>query len=231
MSGRPGSLDKTLGHDFSRPELLQQALTHSSAVRDRAVSNQRLEFLGDRVLGLTIARLLFERFPDEEEGKLSRRHTALVRREALARVALQVGIDAHIVMSPSEEKGGGGTNPNLLADTCEAVICALYLDGGLEAAEKFILRHWTPLMDEDPRPPKDPKTELQEWAQARNLSLPSYRLTERQGTDHAPIFIVQVHIDGLDPAQGSGSSKRAAEQEAAGAMVARIAGDKAKAKS
>ncbi|HEB79904.1 MAG TPA: ribonuclease III, partial [Rhodospirillales bacterium] len=205
-----------------RPELLKQALTHSSTTRDRILSNQRLEFLGDRVLGLVMARVLFSRFESEEEGELSRRHAALVRREALTRVALEMGLCEHMVMSKSEEQAGGRGNPNLMADACEALIAALYLDGGVKAAETFILRYWSPLMDEDLRPPKDPKTALQEWAQGRGLALPAYMQISREGKDHAPVFSVEVVIEGFQAAPGSGSSKRVAEQDAAQAMLAII---------
>ncbi|OHC75950.1 MAG: ribonuclease III [Rhodospirillales bacterium RIFCSPLOWO2_12_FULL_58_28] len=222
MTGGSASFLRIPGHDFHRPELLKQALTHSSSVRGQTVSNQRMEFLGDRVLGLVVARMLYERFGGEEEGEMSRRHAALVRRDALARVAADIGLAPHIDMSPAEEQAGGRSNPGIIADACEAVIAALYLDGGIKAAEDFIIRCWTPLIDEDASPPKDAKTELQEWAQAHGLGLPSYRQVDRQGKDHAPVFFVEVTVEGFEAAAGSASNKRAAEQEAAGAMLSRI---------
>lgn len=225
MTDNSASFPRILGHDFSRPELLKQALTHPSAVRGPTASNQRMEFLGDRVLGLAVAGMLYERFKGEEEGEMSRRHAALVRREALARVAGDIGLAPHIAMSRAEELAGGRSNPGLLADACEAVIAALYLDGGMKAAENFIVRRWRPLIDEDASPPKDAKTELQEWAQGRGLGLPSYRQTDRQGKDHAPVFFVEVTMDGGGAATGSGANKRAAEQEAAQAMLSQIAAD------
>ncbi len=222
MGGRRDPLEETLGRRFTRPDLLRQALTHSSAARSRQSrgdSNERLEFLGDRVLGLVAARLVFERFPDEDEGALARRHAALVRREALARVAERIGLGDHLVMSRGEAEAGGRNNPGLLADACEAVIAALYLDGGLEAAHQFIRRHWEPLMEEESSPPQDAKTALQEWAQAHGLALPAYAETGREGPPHAPVFTVQVSLDGLGSVTASGPSKRAAQQGAAEAML------------
>lgn len=223
MGGK--GLEQDLGHRFRRPQLLRQALTHPSVAQtpiERAATYERLEFLGDRVLGLVIAGLLFETFPDEPEGDLSPRFTKLVRREGLARVAAGIGLGAHVILSRGEEDTGGRRNPGILADALEAVIAALYLDGGLEAADRFIRRHWRELMAEDSVPPMDSKTRLQEWAQARGLPLPEYRETERQGPSHAPVFTVRVSLPGREPASATGLSKRAAEQEAAGAMLAGI---------
>ncbi len=214
-----------MGRRFTRPDLLRQALTHSSAARNRttrAESNERLEFLGDRVLGLVTARLIYERFPDEDEGSLARRHAALVRREALARVAERIGLGDHLVMSRGEAEAGGRKNPSLLADACEAVIAALYLDGGLDAAHQFIRRHWEPLMEEESSPPQDAKTALQEWAQAHGLPLPAYAETGREGPPHAPVFTVQVSLEGLGAVTASGPSKRAAQQVAAEAMLDKV---------
>ena len=230
MGERLERLEKTLGHRFSQPQLLRQALTHSSTARDRAgrgVTNERLEFLGDRVLGLAVADLLCERFPGEEEGALAKRFTALARREALARVAADIGLARHIVLAPGEEEAGGRDNPNLLADTCEAVIAALFLDGGWQTAAGFVRARWEPLMAEDVEPPVDAKTALQEWAQGQGLALPAYDVVERQGPAHAPTFDVEVRVHGRDPARAAGSSKRAAEQGAAEAMLdaLRKAGD------
>jgi ribonuclease III len=221
------SLARFLGHRFQRPELLRQALTHASTARDRQGrhrSNERLEFLGDRVLGLVVADFLLERFPDEDEGELARRHAGLVRRETLARVAGSIGIGDHIVMSRGEEEAGGRGNPGLLADSLEAAIAALYLDGGLAPAAEFIRRHWWNLIEEDVEPPKDGKTTLQEWAQGRGLDLPSYREVDRSGPAHAPTFMVQVSVEGVGEAAAPGPSKRAAEQAAADALLEIIAG-------
>lgn len=216
-----GDLEARLGHSFQDPRLLDLALTHSSVVGN-ARSNERLEFLGDRVLGLVVARLLFESFPHEAEGALARRHAALVRRQALARVAEDIGLGACMAISRGEEDGGGRTNPGLLADACEAVLAALFIDGGLEAADSFVRRHWQPLMDESLKPPMDPKTALQEWAQGRGLPLPRYREVAREGPPHAPMFSVEVEVAGHGVERASGASKRLAEKSAARACLARI---------
>ena len=216
--GRPEALELKLGYRFKDSALLEQALTHSSmsgAGGDRLSSNERLEFFGDRVLGLVIAHLLFQRFPDEHEGDLARRHAALVRKEALARVAIETDLGDCVRMSRGEDDAGGRRNPGLLADACEAVIGAIYLDGGLEAAADFVHGYWRVLVDEDTTPPKDAKTMLQEWAQGRGLALPQYRETARKGPAHAPIFSVEVAVSGIAPVIGVGPSKRAAEQAAA----------------
>ena len=215
-------LELRLGYRFADPARLEQALTHSSmaaAGGDRGSSNERLEFLGDRVLGVVIAHLLFQQFPDENEGALARRHAALVRKEALARVAEDVGLGDHVQFSRGEVETGGRRNSGLLADACEAVIGAIYLDGGLQAAAAFVHGNWQPLVEEDTTPPKDAKTELQEWAQSLGLALPQYRETAREGPPHAPTFSVEVSVSGIAPVTGMGPSKRAAEQAAADAAL------------
>lgn len=222
MDGDIAALETTLGHHFLQPELLQQSLVHSSVARSRSarmLSNERLEFLGDRVLGLIVADLLFKRFPEEEEGALARRHVALVRRESLTTVARTIGLGNYMIMSRGEEDSGGRQNPAILADTCEAVIAALYLDGGIDAAGNFIRRYWMPLLLEDPEPPKDAKTALQEWAQKRGLELPVYTEIARDGPAHAPIFTVKVSVTGLGVKAATGTSKRTAEQAAAAALL------------
>ncbi len=216
-----------LGHVFERRELLERALIHASDGHGREARTdnyERLEFLGDRVLGLVIAELIFATYRDEREGGLARRHTQLVRREALARVAQTIGLGSHIQLSRSEAEGGGRDNPSILADCCEAVIAALYLDGGLPAATRFIHEYWSPLMRETLEPPIDPKTALQDWAQGRGLPLPRYRVTGRTGADHAPKFEIEVAVEGLPSASAGGRSKRAGENEAARAMLDAITG-------
>ncbi len=215
-------LQDILGHRFEKPQILIQALTHSSSTRDRLDANERLQFLGDRVLGLVLAGLVLEAFPGEKEGEIAYRFSALARSESLTRVAEGIGLAPHIELSPGEEEAGGRQNASILADCCEAVIAALFLDGGLEAAETFIHHHWRPLMDEEPAPPKDAKTMLQEWAQAQGLPLPEYKVTEEQGPAHAPRFTVEVTVHEKKPASGRGPSKRAAEQAAAEALLALI---------
>ena len=211
-------LETTLGYRFSNTDLLTQALTHRGAANDAAPSNERLEFLGDRVLGLVIAGWLVKRFPEAEEGELSRRLTALVRRDALAMVAGQIGLAEHLYLAPSDAKAGR-ENPGLLADACEAVIGAMFLDGGLEVARSFIEAAWAPVLDDSEGAVRDAKTRLQEWAQARGRPIPFYEIAEREGPAHAPKFVVVVKVEGESEARGEGTSKRAAEQVAALALL------------
>lgn len=231
-------LAQSIGHVFVRPALLTEALTHPSAValhgpvargRGRRRSAQRhyerLEFLGDRVLGLVIADLLWHRFATEPEGHMTRRMADLVRRETVARVALDIGLDRHLLLSPIEAAAGAAKNPSILADVCEAVIAAIYLDGGLPAATEFVRRWWEPLIDDNAAPPRDPKTRLQEWAQARGLGLPAYRLVATEGPDHAPRFTVAARVAQSDETSATASSKRAAEAEAAAALLALLTRD------
>ena len=220
-------LEAALGHRFERPELLDQALTHSSAShlagprRTGSRSYERLEFLGDRVLGLVIAELLLTAYPDETEGALARRHAELVRKESLAAVADEIGLAQHIRL-PAIEERAARSNPNLLADVCEAVIAALYLDGGFEAARRFVVGHWTARMAASVAPPKDPKTALQEWAQGRGRKLPSYRLVKSEGPPHQPIFTVAVEVEGVAEIEATGASKRQAEVAAATLLLQHI---------
>lgn len=216
-------LCKRLGHAFTDTDLLARALTHSShtAGRRRA-SNERLEFLGDRVLGLVVAEMLLARFPREDEGAIARRHTALVRGETLAEVAKEIGLGDAIIMTKGEAESGGRSNPGLLADCCEAVIAAIYRDGGLEAARAFIHRHWAALIGDMAQPPLDAKTALQEWAQGRGLALPKYREIGREGPDHEPLFTVEAALDGHEAVVGEGTNKRAAEQAAAQKLLERV---------
>ena len=227
-AGTAGDLDPLsgrLGHRFATPALLKEALTHPSASGRRGgktLNYQRLEFLGDRVLGLVVAELLYRRFPREPEGDLARRLAALVREETLARVAEGLDLGAFMLVAKSDEGAGERQNPSLLADVCEAVIGALYLDGGLAVARAFIEPQWLPLLSADLAPPQDAKTALQEWAQGRGLPLPHYRETGREGPDHEPRFTVAVSVAGHDAAKGEGRSKRAAEQAAAERLLARL---------
>ena len=221
-------LSETLGHRFARPELLTEALTHASAVsgqRGRRAVNQgyeRLEFLGDRVLGLVVAELLWRRFPGEAEGALTRRHTQLVRRETLAEIARAIDLGRHLILSPGEDAARTREVAGVLGDVCEAVIAALYLDGGIAAAERFIRRHWEALIGADLIPPRDPKTALQEWAQARGYALPLYETVKIEGPAHERRFTVAVRVADLAAESAAGTSKRAAEVAAAAALLARI---------
>ena len=199
--------------------MLARALTHSST---GGADNERLEFLGDRILGFIIAELLIEQFPYEKEGSLALKLNALVRMETCARVAEAAGVDAALILAPAEERSGGRRKAAILGDACEAVIAALYLDGGIEAARKFISKHWQPLMSEVTGDLRDPKNALQEWAQGRKLGTPSYRVSRREGPDHAPRFTVEVSVRGYEPAVGEGLSLRAAEQSAARTLMQRL---------
>ncbi len=215
-------LENVLGHAFQKAQLLEQALNHPSTARtrnDRKDSNQRMEFLGDRVLGLIIAKMLYEAFPDEEEGDMARRHTALVRRESLSRVAEVIGLAPFIDMASSEQDAGGRENPALLADACEAVIAAIYLDGGIDPADTFIRRYWQPLMAENTLPPQDAKTALQEYAQSQGLALPVYNEVSRSGPPHDPVFTIEARVKDAPPATATGNSKRVAEQAAAALLL------------
>lgn len=228
---------EAIGHHFARPALLVEALTHPSAVgsspqrrharRPPAASHgyERLEFLGDRVLGLVVADLLWRRFEREAEGDLTRRLSRLVRRDALAEVATAIGLDRYLVLSRAEAAAGTARNPGILADVCEAVIAAIYIDGGFAAAARFIHRWWEPLIAAMAAPPSDPKTALQEWAQARGLGLPAYRLVDTTGPDHAPSFTVAAQVADLAEASATASSKRAAEAAAAAVLIERLSGD------
>ena len=167
--------------------------------------------------------MLYEAFPREAEGALSHRFSALVRREALAEVARSLSLGQRLALGRGEKAAGGHDNPANLADACEAVIGALYIDGGLDAAEHFIRRHWAPAMTADPAPPRDPKTRLQEWTQSSALGLPAYRTLSSSGPAHAPLFEVEAEVAGLGKAVATGATKRAAEQDAASALLSRIA--------
>ncbi|HMR30330.1 MAG TPA: ribonuclease III [Geminicoccus sp.] len=217
--------EAALGHAFSDPRLLDQALGHSGRLQGRSdgsavPSHERLEFLGDRVLGLVVAATLVELYPRDAEGALSLRLVALVRSETLAEIGGALGVGDWL--REAEGDAGLPVTPAVLADTVEALIAALYLDGGLPAAGAFVRRHWTPLLDRDPRPPRDAKTTLQEWTQARSLGLPAYRLVATEGPDHAPQFEVEVAVAGNQPTAGQGTTKRAAEQMAAERLLEKL---------
>ena len=214
-------LEERLGHRFADPSLLIRALTHASANEKK--SNERLEFLGDRVLGLVVAERLHALYPDDPEGILAVKLNALVRREACAAAAEAAGIAAHLILAESEAGSGGRRKSAILAGACEAVIAALYLDGGYAAARDFIERYWRDAFASLGADLRDPKTALQEWAQARkDRAAPRYRVVRREGPDHAPRFEIEVSVPGEDTAIGAGSSKREAEQAAARAMLKRL---------
>ncbi len=208
-----------LGHDFARPQLLAEALTHRSAAGAKGVgSNERLEFIGDRVLGLVVAEWLIERFPDEQEGKLGPRLAALVSKPALAAIAEANSLAALLNVAKGEAKRGVGSQATVLADALEAMIGALYLDAGLAPARDFIRRVMGDVVDKQFIPPKDPKTALQEWALKRALPLPVYLVEDMSGPSHAPCFVIKVKV-GEAVGRGEAGSKRAAEQAAAQALL------------
>jgi len=213
-----------IGYRFTSHAHLRDALTHSSAAATRMSrdgSYERLEFLGDRVLGLAAAELLFDRFPDRPEGELAVRYNALVRKETCAAIAREIGLGRFLRLSPGEELGGGRDKTAILGDALEALIAAIFLDGGYAPAREFVRRYWTRLIDEGAGLPRDAKTTLQEWAQARGLPPPRYSETGRSGPDHAPSFTTSVNVEGFAPVEGQGTTKRAAEQAAAEAFLKR----------
>lgn len=217
------ALETALGYQFKNPELMRRALTHSSARGSgvRSDDNERLEFIGDRVLGLTMAELLGELMPTAREGDLARRFNQLVRREACASVARQIDLGSHLILSPSEADNGGRDKDTILADAMEALLAAIFLDGGFLKARAAVRMLWGPQCGQTSDRDQDAKSALQEWAQGRGMPLPRYIEISRIGPDHAPVFTAEVQIDGTRPARGEGASKRAAEQAAASAVLAR----------
>ena len=219
MSSR---LEQALGYRFTQPELLRQALTHRS---HSSPHNERLEYLGDSVLNCTVATLLFLQFPSLKEGELSRLRANLVRQEALADIAAQLGLGDALRLGEGELKSGGFRRPSILADTLEAIFGAIYLDTGFDAAHRTIEQLYRSRIEAiDPRNTgKDAKTSLQEWLQGRRLPLPHYELAETHGEAHAQEFVVQCSIPAIDlQVTGRGGSRRAAEQEAAQSAIAKL---------
>ncbi len=217
------ALEGRLGYEFKDRRLLERALTHSSARGRAGVTGdyERLEFLGDRVLGLAIAELLSERFPEAEEGVLARAFNRLVNRATCADVGRAMALDVHLVVGASESTAAGRGRESIIADACEAVLGAVFLDGGFEPARRIIRAFWgarTPALE---APRTDPKSALQEWAQGQGLALPDYVELERRGPDHAPTFTAEVRVEGFAPERGEGASKRAAEQDAAERLLRR----------
>jgi ribonuclease-3 len=215
-------LAAVLGHRFAEPVLLEQAVTHPSATSPSRPGNQRLEFLGDRVLGLIVAEALLAAYPDEAEGALAPRFNALVRRETLAEIAAEIGLGEFLRLGRSEATGGGRRKKAILADAMEAVIAALFLDGGMAAAQHFILARWQERIEAPDTAPMDAKTRLQEWAQGRAMPPPAYAVTGREGPDHAPRFTIEARLESGETASGEANSKKQAEQIAAAALLARL---------
>ncbi|HWA01517.1 MAG TPA: ribonuclease III [Caulobacterales bacterium] len=232
MSGRKheaalGALEAHLDYHFKDRALLAEALTHASALAGAAKaqrSYERLEFLGDRVLGLIVAEQLCRQFPGEGESGLAPRLNALVNRAACARAARRAELGPALRLSPSEAEQGGRDKEQILADACEAVIAALYLDGGFEPARRFVLHFWADAFEAVERLPRDAKTVLQEWAAARKRTL-TYELMQRTGPEHAPRFAVEARVEGFAPSRGEGRSKREAERAAAAAFLAEVGAD------
>lgn len=221
------ALQAVLGHRFSDPALLRQALAHSSLSAAQRGSRRRdfdrLEFLGDRVLGLIVADILVAAFPGANEGELGQRFAALVSYPTLAEIARSIDLGRFLRLAPSEEQSGGRGNPSVLADALEAVLGALYRDGGHDVARRFVREHFAERARAPATPPREPKTALQEWSQARGLSLPIYRLVSADGPAHAPRFIIEVEIAGRT-ARGQGTAKRDAERLAATALLEQLEG-------
>ncbi len=219
--------EQLLGHVFTNRTLLREALTHRSAARHGRESNERLEFVGDRVLGLLIAEWLAERFPDEQEGELGIRLAHLVSQPVLAKVAENLGLPDILSVSDGDSRAGVRHRPTVLADAMEAAIGALYLDAELPSARRFVRHAWHDVLNADLAPPKDAKTALQEWAQRRGLPLPDYQLVSREGPAHAPVFVISVTVVSSSGAASTGTgqagTKRAAEQLAAIDLLGQLA--------
>lgn len=222
MPARPkpdlADLEARLGHVFANRKLLEHALTHMSAApadAKRTGSYQRLEFLGDRVLGICVAELLFSTYPAAEEGELSRRLADLVRKETCAEMALAWAIGPHLKLGDGEAASGARKNKAILADAFESIVAAIFLDGGYLAAKRTLEAALGDRLRQTSRPPRDAKTALQEWAQGQGLPTPNYAEVGRSGPDHAPVFKVTAHVHGLADGVGEGRSKRIAEQVAA----------------
>jgi ribonuclease-3 len=212
-------LEESLGRAPSDRALFERALTHASFGE---AQYERLEFLGDRVLGLAVASWVYELFPDEPEGQLSKRLNALVARETCAEVGRELGIGARVRLGKQAREDGASDSDNVIGDVVEALIGALFLDGGLEAAEAFVRRAWADRVSTRDKAPQHPKSALQEWAAAQERKPPVYRLADRSGPQHAPTFVVEVEIRGVGSANGEGASKQEAETAAAAKLLEQL---------
>lgn len=219
LSADIAAFARRIGHQFRRPELLTRALTHASLSTPSRPDNQRLEFLGDRVLGLVMAEALLAADRQASEGQLAPRFNALVRRETCAAVAHEVGLGEVLKLGRSEMMSGGRRKEALLADAMEAVIAAVYLDAGFPAARDMVLRLWGDRIGQVETDARDAKTTLQEWAQARGMTPPRYRVVDREGPDHEPTFTIEAELQDGRKARAVAKSKRAAEQAAARALL------------
>ncbi|SEK43739.1 ribonuclease III [Roseovarius nanhaiticus] len=222
LSGELTNFAGRLGHEFTRPALLIEAVTHPSMSSPSRADNQRLEFLGDRVLGLVMAEALLEHDPTAAEGQLAPRFNALVRKEACADVARQIDLGKVLKLGRSEMLSGGRRKEALLGDAMEAVIAAVYLDAGFDAARAMIMRLWGARIGDVADDARDPKTALQEWAQARGMTPPKYLQTDRSGPDHAPQFTITAQLPNGAAEAATAGSKRQAEQAAAQMLLTRL---------
>lgn len=220
MENSFSSFAAVLEYDFKHPSLLKQALTLGFG--NYKIGYERLEFLGDRVLGLIVAQMLYKTFPNEKEGGLAARHAYLVSGETLAKVAEKIGLPEYLIIAKEEQNAVSRHSVNILSDVTEAVIAALYLDGGMDRAEQFVQKHWADLIAQVKQPPVNPKTALQEWAQKQGFSLPLYQVLKKEGVQHAPVFTVQVSVQGRKPLIAVGTSKHIAERNAAALMLKEI---------
>lgn len=218
------AFQKRIGHAFDRPDLLVRAMTHSSIGSETRPDNQRLEFLGDRVLGLVMAETLMAEDGAADEGRLAPRFNALVRKETCADAARSIDLGQVLKLGKSEQVTGGRRKQALLGDAMEALIAAVYLDAGLDAARAMILRLWGDRIDRVEDDARDPKTMLQEWAQARGMKPPCYEVLDRSGPDHAPTFRVRARLEDGREGEGEASAKRTAEQDAAKSLIAQVTG-------
>ena len=225
LSADLAAFSQRLGHGFSRPELLVRALTHGSIASPHRDDNQRLEFLGDRVLGLVMAEDLLDADPTAAEGLIAPRYNALVRRETCADVARTIDLGVVLKLGRSEMKSGGRRKEALLADAMEAVLAAVYLDAGLPAARSVILRHWASRITQVDSDARDAKTALQEWAQARGETPPDYVEVARDGPDHQPVFTIEARLASGPSERARAGSKRQAEQAAAAALLSKVTTD------
>ena len=223
MSAGETQLQQSIDYRFKDISLLKEALTHASFVGKRH-NNERLEFLGDRVLGLVMAKALFIRFPNLSEGELAARFSYLVSREVLAQVAEHIQLQLILNRSRNDRTRSALKKKSTIANACEALIAALFLDGGLDVAETFILQQWADLLKSAENLERDAKSLLQEWAQGRGRSAPTYKILDQTGPAHDPLFKIGVQVEGLDMLIGEGSSKREAEQKAAKKMLNQIRG-------
>lgn len=214
------ALQRRIGYRFRDTGLLTLAMTHPSMLNRQ--NNQRLEFLGDAVLGAVVARLLYDLFSEEKEGELARRLGALVSGHTLTEVARDIALGEALILNASDAQAGGRDNASNLEDALEALIGAMFLDGGLSAVEQFVVPRWKVMASRIEAPPKDAKTALQEWAQGQGLPVPAYRMVDSTGPAHAPEFTIEVSVQGHPPARAKANSKRQAEQQAAGLLLAKV---------